>query len=228
MRAMAAIPPVWRLPAEDGTGLENEARSISTFTSHTHLIIFRLTFFAPLFGKENSVRLWAGHLEAPLHAEEGRQQPDGTAHPVSLEVFRRGSRSRSSRTTMLRLRQNVPYRAAQSSQWRQGIASNSAASRFATSPIPSIAAAPTRPLSSCVAADLMITSSYTRRRVSLSRLGPSTWQEGTRVADAAGVGTLVVITTPATTTPSGRRGARGGAGPAGDSAERPAARDRRP
>ena len=39
---------------------------IDIYFTHTHLDhISGLTFFAPLFGKGNAVRLWAGHLEPP-------------------------------------------------------------------------------------------------------------------------------------------------------------------
>ena len=39
---------------------------IDIYFTHTHLDhLSGLTFFAPLFDARNSVRMWAGHLEAP-------------------------------------------------------------------------------------------------------------------------------------------------------------------
>src|SRR5262245_14664941 len=50
-------------------GLELERQSpldIDIYFTHTHLDhISGLTFFSPLYDKRNSVRMWAGHLEAP-------------------------------------------------------------------------------------------------------------------------------------------------------------------
>jgi glyoxylase-like metal-dependent hydrolase (beta-lactamase superfamily II) len=67
----------WRAPPDfdAGTGMRplglELARQapidIDIYFTHTHLDhIIGLTFFAPLFEKRNSVRLWAGHLQAPM------------------------------------------------------------------------------------------------------------------------------------------------------------------
>ena len=53
---------------------------IDIYFTHTHLDhIIGLTFFAPLFEKRNSVRLWAGHLQAAPRPEESGEQPDAGA-----------------------------------------------------------------------------------------------------------------------------------------------------
>src|SRR5215472_14216418 len=44
---------------------------IDIYFTHTHLDhIIGLTFFSPLFGKDNFVRLWAGHLEQPYRLKQ--------------------------------------------------------------------------------------------------------------------------------------------------------------
>jgi phosphoribosyl 1,2-cyclic phosphodiesterase len=62
---------------------------IDIYFTHTHLDhISGLTFFAPLFERRNSVRMWAGHLEAPYTLKKVvghlMQAP---LYPVSLDVF---------------------------------------------------------------------------------------------------------------------------------------------
>jgi phosphoribosyl 1,2-cyclic phosphodiesterase len=62
---------------------------IDIYFTHTHLDhISGLTFFSPLFEKSNSVRMWAGHLEAPYTLKKVvghlMQAP---LYPVSLDVF---------------------------------------------------------------------------------------------------------------------------------------------
>src|SRR3954465_15623723 len=62
---------------------------IDIYFTHTHLDhITGLTFFAPLFEKRNSVRLWAGHLQGP-HALKKvvSNLMQAPLYPVSLEVF---------------------------------------------------------------------------------------------------------------------------------------------
>ena len=63
---------------------------IDIYFTHTHLDhITGLTFFAPLFEKRNSVRLWAGHLEAPNTLKKVVSKlMQAPFYPVTLEVFR--------------------------------------------------------------------------------------------------------------------------------------------
>ena len=62
---------------------------IDIYFTHTHLDhISGLTFFAPLFGKGNAVRLWAGHLEPPYTLKNVVSNlMKAPLYPVSLEVF---------------------------------------------------------------------------------------------------------------------------------------------
>ncbi|MBV8187537.1 MAG: MBL fold metallo-hydrolase, partial [Alphaproteobacteria bacterium] len=62
---------------------------IDIYFTHTHLDhISGLTFFSPLFGKDNSVRLWAGHLEAPYNLKQVVSKlMQAPLYPVSMEVF---------------------------------------------------------------------------------------------------------------------------------------------
>ena len=62
---------------------------IDIYFTHTHLDhISGLTFFAPLFDKRNSVRLWAGHLEAPYTLKKVVSNlMQAPLYPVTLEVF---------------------------------------------------------------------------------------------------------------------------------------------
>ncbi len=62
---------------------------IDIYFTHTHLDhISGLTFFSPLFGKGNAVRLWAGHLEPPYTLKNVVSNlMKAPLYPVSLEVF---------------------------------------------------------------------------------------------------------------------------------------------
>ena len=62
---------------------------IDIYFTHTHLDhITGLTFFSPLFEKRNSVRLWAGHLQAPHTLKKVVSNlMQAPLYPVSLEVF---------------------------------------------------------------------------------------------------------------------------------------------
>ena len=80
-----------------GTGLRLLGRSLNDKTpidadllfSHTHLDhIVGLPFFAPLFGAENTLRLWAGHLK-PDHSlkEVVKSMMTAPLFPVPPELF---------------------------------------------------------------------------------------------------------------------------------------------
>ena len=63
---------------------------IDIYFTHTHLDhITGLTFFAPLFDKRNSVRMWAGHLEAPYTLKKVVSNlMQAPIYPVTLDVFK--------------------------------------------------------------------------------------------------------------------------------------------
>src|SRR5580704_17429244 len=76
-----------RLIFDAGTGIR--PLGVDLYFTHTHLDhISGLTFFSPLFGKGNAVRLWAGHLEPPYTLKNvvGNLMK-APLYPVSLEVF---------------------------------------------------------------------------------------------------------------------------------------------
>ncbi len=152
---------------------------IDIYFTHTHLDhISGLTFFAPLFGKENSVRLWAGHLEAPYTLR------------VAFKEFKSGQPLACGEMAMHTAPLNHPngatgYRV----EFRgKSICYITDTEHRGGGPDKTI-------VELCRGADLMIyDSSYTDAEYPRYRgWGHSTWQEGTRVADAAGVGTLVVF-----------------------------------
>lgn len=184
-----------------GVELARQASDIDIYFTHTHLDhISGLTFFAPLFDKRSSVRMWAGHLEAPYTLKKVvghlMQAP---LYPVSLDVFQA----------------RVEFK-----EFRSGDSLSCGAVGVRTAPLnhPNGATGyridhlgksicyitdtehregqrdPTI-VELCRGADVMIyDSSYTDEEYPRYRgWGHSTWQEGVRVADAAGVGTLVVF-----------------------------------
>ncbi len=174
---------------------------IDIYFTHTHLDhISGLTFFAPLFGKGNAVRLWAGHLEPPYTLKNVVSNlMKAPLYPVSLEVFQA----------------RVEFKEFQSGQQ---LACGEIAMRTAPLNHPNGATGyrvefggksicyitdtehrgdgPDKTIVElCRGADVMIyDSSYTDEEYALFRgWGHSTWQEGVRIADAAQVGTLAIF-----------------------------------
>ena len=174
---------------------------IDIYFTHTHLDhLSGLTFFAPLFDQRNSVRLWAGHLEPPntLRSVVSNLM-QAPLYPVSLDVFRSrvdfkefdcgetlACGAMSMRTTAL----NHPNGATGYRVDHGGKA------------ICYITDTEHRPdgldgniVELCRGADVMIyDSSYTDAEYPQYRgWGHSTWEEGVRLAEAAGVGTLAIF-----------------------------------
>lgn len=174
---------------------------IDIYFTHTHLDhISGLTFFAPLFDQRSTVRMWAGHLEAPYTLKKVvghlMQAP---LYPVSLDIFQA----------------RVEFR-----EFRAGDALSCGAVAVRTAPLnhPNGATGyridyrgksicyitdtehregqiDNTIVELCRGADVMIyDSSYTDQEYPRYRgWGHSTWQEGVRVANAAGVGTLAIF-----------------------------------
>lgn len=174
---------------------------IDIYFTHTHLDhISGLTFFAPLFDQRSSVRMWAGHLEAPYTLKKVvghlMQAP---LYPVSLDIFQARVEFREFRagdtlscgavalhTTALNhpngatgyrvdhLGKSICY--ITDTEHREGTIDHGI-------------------VELCRGADVMIyDSSYTDEEYQRYRgWGHSTWQEGVRIADAAGVGTLAIF-----------------------------------
>ena len=63
---------------------------IDIYFTHTHLDhLSGLTFFAPLFEARNSVRMWAGHLEAPYTLKKVVSNlMQAPIYPVTLDIFK--------------------------------------------------------------------------------------------------------------------------------------------
>lgn len=198
-----------RLIFDAGTGIRalglelarNVDLDIDIYFTHTHLDhITGLTFFAPLFEERNSVRLWAGHLEAPhtLKTVVSRLM-QAPLYPVSLEVFRAkvDFREFSSGDTLACGEVGIRTAPLNHPNGATGYRID-----YGGKSICYITDTEHRPgerdqtiVDLCRDADVMIyDSSYTDDEYPRYRdWGHSTWQEGVRVADAAAVGTLAVF-----------------------------------
>ncbi|MCX7363395.1 MAG: MBL fold metallo-hydrolase [Alphaproteobacteria bacterium] len=198
-----------RLIFDAGTGIRSlglqlarqAPLDIDIYFTHTHLDhISGLTFFAPLFDQRNSVRLWAGHLEAPhtLRSVVSNLM-QAPLYPVSVDVFRSrvdfnefdcgetlACGDMVVRTTHL----NHPNGA---TGYRVDHGGKSICYITDTEHRPDGLDANIVEL--CRGADVMAyDSSYTDAEYPQYRgWGHSTWQEGVRLADAAGVGTLAIF-----------------------------------
>ena len=95
---------------------------IDIYFTHTHLDhLSGLTFFAPLFDARNSVRMWAGHLEAPYTLKKVVSNlMQAPIYPVTLDDLQGPGelhRVQGGRPAALRHGQDADG-AAQPSQWR--------------------------------------------------------------------------------------------------------------
>jgi phosphoribosyl 1,2-cyclic phosphodiesterase len=174
---------------------------IDIYFTHTHLDhISGLTFFSPLFGKGNAVRLWAGHLEAPYTLKNVVSNlMKAPLYPVSLEVFqarvefkefKSGQQLACGEIAMSTAPLNHPNGA---TGYRVEFGGKSICYITDTEhrgdgPDKTI-------VELCRDADVMIyDSSYTDDEYARYRgWGHSTWQEGVRIANAAQVGTLAIF-----------------------------------
>src|SRR3954451_11147769 len=87
-----------RLILDAGTGIRSlgleldrlAPLDLDIYFPHTHLEhLSGLTFFAPLFDERNSVRMWAGHLEAPYTLKKVVSNlMQAPIYPVTLDVFK--------------------------------------------------------------------------------------------------------------------------------------------
>lgn len=174
---------------------------IDIYFTHTHLDhLAGLTFFAPLFDRRNSIRMWAGHLEGPHTLKTVvKSLMQAPLYPVSLEAFQASITFRefdcgallscgdvTIRTGML----NHPNGA---TGYRVDHDGKSICYITDTEHRPDGVDANIVQL--CRGADLMIYDS-TFTDAEYPRYigwGHSTWQEGVRLADAAQVGTLAIF-----------------------------------
>lgn len=174
---------------------------IDIYFTHTHLDhIAGLTFFQPLFDKRNSVRMWAGHLEPPYTLKKVVSNlMAAPLYPVSLEIFQAkvsfkeftcGSGLASGAVTMRTAPLNHPNGA---TGYRVEYGGKSIC--YITDTEHREGERDKTIVELCRGADVMIyDSSYTDAEYpDYKGWGHSTWQEGVRLADAAGVGTLAIF-----------------------------------
>jgi phosphoribosyl 1,2-cyclic phosphodiesterase len=174
---------------------------IDIYFTHTHLDhISGLTFFQPLFDKRNSVRMWAGHLEAPYTLKKvvsNLMAPP--LYPVSLEIFQAkvgfkeftcGAALACGEMAMRTAPLNHPNGA---TGYRVEYGGKSIC--YITDTEHREGERDKTIVELCRGADVMIyDSSYTDAEYPRYKgWGHSTWQEGVRLADAAGVGTLAIF-----------------------------------
>ena len=174
---------------------------IDIYFTHTHLDhITGLTFFSPLFGRHNSVRLWAGHLEPPYRLKQVVSKlMQAPLYPVSMEAFQAqvafcefqsGDKLSCGEMAMRTAPLNHPNGA---TGYRVDFRGKSIC--YITDTEHRGSGPDSVIVDLCRGADIMIyDSSYTDQEYPRYRgWGHSTWQEGVRVADAADVGTLVIF-----------------------------------
>src|SRR6476660_6177690 len=87
-----------RLIFDAGTGIRTlglelvhqAPNNLDIYFTHTHLDhLVGLTFFAPLFDARSTVRMWAGHLEAPYTLKQVvANLMQAPIYPVTLEIFK--------------------------------------------------------------------------------------------------------------------------------------------
>lgn len=174
---------------------------IDIYFTHTHLDhISGLTFFAPLFEKSNSVRLWAGHLKPPDTLKQVvKNLMQAPLYPVTLDVFQARVEFNEFRSSDVLACGEIVMRTAPlnhpngATGYRVEHGGKSIC--YITDTEQHSKGLDTNIVELCRGADIMIyDSSYTDAEYPRYKgWGHSTWQEGMRVADSAGVGTLVIF-----------------------------------
>ena len=174
---------------------------IDIYFTHTHLDhLSGLTFFAPLFDKRNAVRMWAGHLEKPYTLKKVVSNlMQAPIYPVTLDVFHAsvsfsefdvGSSLFCGNVAMRTAALNHPNGA---TGYRVEYGGKSIC--YITDTEHREGERDKTIVELCRGADIMIYDcSYTDEEYPRYKgWGHSTWQEGVRIADAAGVGTLAIF-----------------------------------
>ena len=174
---------------------------IDIYFTHTHLDhLSGLTFFAPLFDKRNAVRMWAGHLEKPYTLKKVVSNlMQAPIYPVTLDIFHAsvafsefdvGSSLFCGNVAMRTAPLNHPNGA---TGYRVEYGGKSIC--YITDTEHREGTRDKTIVDLCRGADIMIYDcSYTDEEYPRYKgWGHSTWQEGVRIADAAGVGTLAIF-----------------------------------
>ena len=198
-----------RLILDAGTGIRTlglelarlAPLDIDIYFTHTHLDhLSGLTFFAPLFDERNSVRMWAGHLEPPYTLKKVVSNlMQAPIYPVTLEVFKakvsftefKAGETLSCGVVGMRTAPLNHPNGATGYRIEHGGKSIC----YITDTEHRLGSLDQTIVELCRGADVMIyDSSYTDEEYARYKgWGHSTWQEGVRVADAAGVGTLAIF-----------------------------------
>lgn len=199
-----------RLIFDAGTGLRPLGETLCTadrleldiFFTHTHFDhICGLTFFKPLFTRDNTVRVWAGHLAPILRlVDVVKQLMMAPLYPVTLDIFaakvefhdfRSGETLRPAEGVRLRTAPlNHPNGATgyRVEHGGKSICYITDTEHHGGPPDPVV-------VELCRDADVMIyDATYTDAEYPSYRgWGHSTWQEGLKLANAAGVKQFVVF-----------------------------------
>ena len=175
--------------------------NLDIYFTHTHLDhLVGLTFFAPLFDARSTVRMWAGHLEAPYTLKQVvANLMQAPIYPVTLEIFK----AKVSFTEFkagdlltcgpMQMRTTPLNHPTGATGYRVEHGGKSICYITDTEHRPG--ELDRKIVELCRGADVMIyDSSYTDEEYPRYRgWGHSTWQEGVRIADAANVGTLAIF-----------------------------------
>ena len=174
---------------------------IDIYFTHTHLDhLSGLTFFAPLFDKRNSVRMWAGHLEAPYTLKKVVSNLlQAPIYPVTLDIFQASVSFSEFKAAdslfcgMVAMRTAPLNHPNGATGYR--IEHGGKSICYITDTEHREGERDKTIVDLCRGADIMIYDcSYTDEEYPRYKgWGHSTWQEGARIADAAGVGTLAIF-----------------------------------
>ena len=198
-----------RLIFDAGTGIRTLGLELARqapldldiYFTHTHLDhLSGLTFFAPLFDERNSVRMWAGHLEPPYTLKQVVSNlMQAPIYPVTLDIFKAKVSFSEFQSGEVLMCGPVAMRTAPLNHPNGAtgyrIEHAGKAICYITDTEHRLGETDQTVVELCRDADIMIyDSSYTDEEYARYKgWGHSTWQEGVRIADAAGVGTLAIF-----------------------------------